>query len=103
MYKKYENGQLQGSTINDNLENIFRKSRKFGLRRGWKIDDTNDRQLLLKDETEFSGTIYLLLKQISRYFGFPRKLHRDTNKINLKRIFNLTFAPKSKQICRSAS
>ncbi len=45
-----------------------------------------DFQLLLKDDAEFSGTIYLLLKQIARYFGFPKKLHSDTNQIKLRRI-----------------
>ena len=36
-------GIYEGSTIDNNLEDIFRKSLKTGLYKGWKIDDINDR------------------------------------------------------------
>ena len=32
-----------GSTIDNNLEDIFRKPLKIGLKIGWKTDDINDR------------------------------------------------------------
>lgn len=92
-----EKGKVTIDILNLNRENLIIKRREkvkefkylwYKLVHNKPTYVIDDFVKLLTESKDYSGTSYLILKQISRFFGYPKKLYYKLNRNTIYKIFS---------------